>query len=623
MDSKTLRKKFLDFFKNNGHVILPSAPLVPSDKEQLTGKEKVLFTSAGMQPLIPYLMGKPHPQGKRLANIQKCVRTDDIEEVGDGTHHTFFEMLGNWSLGAYWKDESIEMSFRFLTAELGISKERLAVSVFTGDEDAPRDEESANKWKNLGISEKRIAYLGKEDNWWPTSRRDPITGELKNAFGPCGSDTEIFYWIPDSNAPEEFNPEDKRWVEIWNNVFMEFNRQADGTLEELPQKNVDTGMGFERTLAVINGKQNNYETDIFEPIINEIKKSKNSYSERSQRIIADHLRAVVFLIADGVKPDPKDSRGSVVHRLITLALYQENRQLEQETVNLIVDAVITKYKDTYTEVDENRLGSIHQEINNVVGSLSLLVKGPVYKQMSEKLVEALKSADPNVDASETISFYHQSMGIPEPVAFGAAQEMGLNLEEIKPIYEQKRKEHQSKSKGVEAGKFKGGLESHGDNEIKYHTTTHLLHQALRDVLGPDVFQKGSNITSERLRFDFSFDRKMTEEEIKKVEDIINEKIEQDLKVDHMIVPIEKAQEMNAIGLFNDKYATEVSVYGVGQGSVLDPHAKDQRDRGGYYSLEFCGGPHVAHTGAIGRIKITKEEAVSAGMRRIRAELVAE
>ena len=343
MTSNELREKFLRFFEEKGHKIIPSASLVPSDEEQLAGKEKVLFTSAGMQPLIPYLIGKTHPAGNKLANIQKCVRTDDIEEVGDGIHHTFFEMLGNWSLGAYWKDEAIELSFKFLTEELKIPIEKLAVSVFAGDNDAARDGESADKWKSLGISEKRIAYLGKEHNWWPTNPA---------ATGPCGPDTEMFIWTGEGEAPEEFNPEDKQWVEVWNDVFMEFNRKSDETLEELPQKNVDTGMGLERMLAVINGKDNDYETDLFLPIMSKIVGTSGNFNLQDARIIADHIKAAVFLINEGEEPSNKE-RGYVLRRLLrraALKAFQINKeQSDSKFFNSLVESVIDIYPSLYFE----------------------------------------------------------------------------------------------------------------------------------------------------------------------------------------------------------------------------------------------------------------------------------
>ncbi|MDO8618456.1 MAG: alanine--tRNA ligase [Candidatus Daviesbacteria bacterium] len=620
MDSKTLRKKFLDFFEKNDHVIIPSSPLVPSDEDQLEGKEKVLFTSAGMQQLIPYLMGKPHPKGNKLADVQKCVRTDDIEEVGDATHHTFFEMLGNWSLGAYWKEEAIELSFKFLTQELNVPLEKFAVSVFAGDNDAPKDEESANKWKSLGILENRIAYLGKEDNWWPTSRRD-ASGELKNAFGPCGPDTEMFIWTGKGEAPEKFDPEDNKWVEVWNDVFMEFNRKSDGTLEELPQKNVDTGMGLERMLAVINGKDNDYETDLFEALLDGIRKT-GTFESKIERVIADHLKASIFLILDGVRPDNKQ-QGYVLRRLLrrsSVLITQKHMEIELNWGDFskrIVDAIFNIYDGVYEieRGDEDKKQKVTQIIISEIDKFG--------KTLKKGLKEVHKITQ--IDGKLAFDLY-QSYGFPLEITEELFRQKGqeIDREQFRAEFEK----HRELSRTASAGMFKGGLADHSEVVTKYHTATHLLHQALRDVLGPEVFQKGSNITSERLRFDFSYDKKMTPEEIKKVEEIINKIIEQDLKVDHMIVDLAKAKEMNAIGLFNEKYAEKVSIYGVGPGFNLDPDAthpffesKDQRDRAGYYSLEFCGGPHVEHTGVIGKLKINKEEAISAGIRRIRATLV--
>ena len=597
MDSKTLRKKFLDFFEKNGHVIIPSAPLVPSDEEQLAGKEKVLFASAGMQQLIPYLMGKPHPKGDKLANVQKCVRTDDIEEVGDATHHTFFEMLGNWSLGAYWKDEAIELSFKFLIEELKIPIEKLAISVFAGDEDVPKDEESAKKWKELEIPEKRIAYLGKEANWWPTPRKDITTGELKNAFGPCGPDTEIFIWIGSDPIPEVFDPEDKNWVEVWNDVFMEFNRKEDGTLEELPQKNVDTGMGLERMLAVLNGKDNDYETDLFLPIISKLQGTSKDFNLKDARIIADHIKAGVFLINEGVELSNKE-QGYVLRRLLrrtALKAFQINKeQSDSKFFNSLVASVVGIYPPAYFEKMDPKV---------IKDKISIEIR-----KFRATLEKGLKEAEKieKIDGKKAFNLY-QTYGFPYEVTEELFREKGqkIDREQFRTEFEK----HRELSRTASAGMFKGGLADHSEVVTKYHTATHLLHQALRDVLGPQVFQKGSNITSERLRFDFSYDKKMTDEEIKKVEEIVNKKIEEDLKVDHMIVSLDEAKSRNAIGLFDEKYADKVSLYGIGP------------DRAGYYSLEFCGGPHVEHTGVIGKIKITKEEAVSAGMRRIKAELV--
>lgn len=660
MDSKILRKKFLDFFKRNDHLIIPSASLVPSEEEQLAGKEKVLFTSAGMQQLIPYLMGKPHPKGKKLADVQKCLRTDDVEEVGDATHHTFFEMLGNWSLGAYWKDGAIELSFKFLIEELNIPIEKLAISVFAGDEDAPRDEESANKWKELGIPEKRIAYLGKEANWWPTNPA---------SFGPCGPDTEMFIWVGKEDAPEKFDPEDKNWVEVWNDVFMEFNRKEDGSLEELPQKNVDTGMGLERMLAVLNGKDNDYETEFFYPLYKELEdvvnknildSNKNTFTEftdvrkRRIRIFLDYSRATFFLIAEGIRPG-KNFHQAVLRRLIRNATDQltllQNDVTHTQSVQWWEKA-LNHFKEVYKEVYSfsiDTLSIIKEELEEYGEDTSMNIPRieplvSLDRSKSEQILtnnaqKYLGTADINsfmenqsftslpsvsagsvaFDAKSTLGF--PIVGVPGTVSIAEAK-LGENFdrEEFDRTVDIFSQAHQKVSRGIEAGKFKGGLADHSETTIKYHTATHLLHQALRDVLGPQVFQKGSNITSERLRFDFSYDKKMTDEEIKKTQDLINERIKEDLKVDHMIIPLEKAKEMNAIGLFDEKYAENVSIYGVGPDFKLDPDAKDQRMRGGYYSLEFCGGPHVDTTGVIGKIKITKEEAISSGIRRIRAVL---
>lgn len=616
MTGQELRQKFLNFFEKNDHKIIPSASLVPSKGEQLAGKEKVLFTSAGMQPLIPYLTGQKEPPSKKLVDVQKCLRTDDIEEVGDAVHHTFFEMLGNWSIGDYWKEEAIRLSFEFLTQELEIPTEKLAITVFAGDEDAPKDEESAGIWRSLGIPEERIFYFGKSHNWWPTARREQDSGEYKNPFGPCGPDTEMFYWV-DETKPEGKPNEDSRWVEIWNDVFMQFNRKEDGTLEDLPQRNVDTGMGLERTLAVLNGKDNDYETDLFEPIIAEIKKSKNNYSERSQRIVADHLKAGIFLLADGVVFSSKDTRGSVLVRLLVNAITREGTHLEEDVLHQAIEAVFSIYQDQYPKLQE-KSEHIRKEIKNFAGNIFQRIK-----EDFSQLKETLKYEDTKAGgyASGKVGyFHHQSRGIPEQVIFNIARDIELDMEEFERGYRDEFKKHQQVSRSTK-GQFKGGLAGHSETEIKYHTATHLLHQALRDVLGPEVFQKGSNITSERLRFDFSFDRKLTDEEIKQVEDIVNKKIDDDLRVDRKIVSPDEAKKLNAIGLFDAKYGSEVSIYGIGPGFTLDPEAKDQRERGGYYSLEICGGPHVERTGVIGKIKITKEEATSFGIRRIRAEIV--
>ena len=598
MDSKTLRKKFLDFFEKNDHVIIPSASLVPAEEEQLAGKERVLFTSAGMQPLIPYLMGKPHPQGKKLANVQKCLRTDDIEQIGDALHHTFFEMLGNWSLGDYWKDEAIRLSFEFLTKELEIPIEKLAISIFAGDKDAPKDEESAKAWESLGIPKDRIFYFGKEHNWWPTGEKS----------GPCGPDTEMFIWTGQGDAPEKFDPEDKNWVEVWNDVFMEFNRKSDGTLEELPQKNVDTGLGLERMLAVLNGKDNDYETDLFSGarrILEEVDVVNSHESKVGIRIVLDHIRAAIFMIDSGIEPSNKE-QGYILRRLIRRAALHARianiNLLQEGALILMVNEFIKVCADFYPSVLKNK-GSINNVLDEELNRFERTLEIGMKKILSRK-------SDIPISGSEAFDFY-QTYGFPPEL-----------IKEFADIdmkgFEEAMKHHQELSRTASAAIFKGGLADHSEIVTKYHTATHLLHQALRDILGPTVFQQGSNITAERLRFDFSYDKKMTDEEVKQAEDIINQRIKEDLKVDNKIVSLDEAKEMNAIGLFDEKYADKVSIYGVGPNYQLDPKAKDTRVRGGYYSLEFCGGPHVENTGVIGKIKITKEEAVSSGIRRIRA-----
>lgn len=613
MTSSQLRKKFLEFFDKRGHTVIPSAPLVPSEEEQLFGKEKVLFTSAGMQPLIPYLSGQKEPPAKRLADSQKCLRTDDIEEVGDLIHHTFFEMLGNWSIGDYWKKEAIELSFRFLTEELNIPKEKLFISVFKGDEDAPKDEESAKAWKDLGIEDDRIIYLGKEHNWWPTSKIDPETGKYKNAVGLCGPDTEMFYWIGEGE-PEDTPETNPLWVEIWNDVFMQFERKENGDLEELSQKNVDTGMGFERTLAVLNNKKSAYETDLYEGIIQRLeeqlgeKYGEHEEIDKNLRIIADHIKAATFLIKSGIVPSNK-LQGYILRRLLRRAAVKLHQIKEGslEVLSKLIDPVIDVYEGTgYFETGD--WDPIRKVVLDEV------------KKFEQTLKKGLKEIEKIKEINGKLAFdLYQSYGFPVELTREIFNQRGQEIDQNEFMREFNK--HQDLSRTAAQGSFKGGLAGHSEVEIKYHTATHLLHQALRDVLGPEVFQKGSNITVERLRFDYSFDKKPSSEELKKVEEILNQKIQEDLKVDRKFMSPEEAHKLNAIGLFNDKYAKEVSIYCIGPNYNLDENAKDRRDRGGYYSAEFCGGPHVDKTGVIGGIKIIKEEAVSSGVRRIYAELV--
>lgn len=592
MTAKELREKYVKFFENKGHKKLDSFPLIPDDKQQLEGKEKVLFTSAGMQPLIPYLTGKEEPPSRRLVDCQKCLRTDDIDEVGDTTHHTFFEMLGNWSIGDYWKKEAIEYSFEFLTKELKLPVKKVAVSVFAGDSDAPRDEESAVIWQQLGIPMSRIFYLGKEHNWWPTAKREQDSGEFKEPFGPCGPDTEMFFWTGDGE-PQGGVDEDKRWVEIWNNVFMEYNRKDDGTLEKLPMQSVDTGMGLERALAVLNGKESAYETDLFEGILKAIKQTERE-TETDDKVVADHLRAAVMLIKEGVLPSNK-LEGYVLRRLLRRAMVKLNRKLRDfvildSHVKEICDEVLKVYDGFYgINRDKDR-----EEIFEVIQK--------EFVRFGQNLNIGLAKLEKMgaMTGKDAFDFY-QSYGFPRELTEELLKEKGQKIDRIQ--FESEFKKHQEVSRGVSAGEFKGGLADHSDITVRGHTATHLLHQALRDVLGNEVHQTGSNITPERIRFDFSYGEKLTAEQIKQVETIVNEKIKEDLKVKKELMSQKDANEKGAIGLFKEKYEEKVSIYEIGN-----------------YSTEYCGGPHVEHTSQVGTFKIIKEESVSAGQRRIKATL---
>ncbi|MDP4001207.1 MAG: alanine--tRNA ligase [bacterium] len=576
MKAQELRKKYLKFFEDRGHKVIPSVSLIPSDGPT------VLFTTAGMQPLIPYFLSMEHEAGKRLVNYQKALRTVDIDEVGDDTHLTFFEMLGNWSLGDYWKDDSIKWSYEFLTEKkwLGLPKEKLAISVFEGHGDVPKDEESANIWKGLGIPDERIVFLGREDNWW-----GPPGNE-----GPCGPDTEIFYWTGDADAPIVYDPKDNRWVEIWNNVFIQYNQDMDGTLSPLKQNNVDTGMGFERTVAVLQGKKSVYDTELFTPIIEKIKSFTDKDDQKAIRIIADHLRAATFLIADGVEPSNKD-RGYILRRLIRRAVtYGKKLGIENEFSTEIAATVIQTYQDVYPEL--THVDKILQELNK---------EETKFRQTLARGLKILESKE-KITGSEAFDLF-QSYGFP----FELIKELG-KVERAEEFEEQFRK-HQDLSRTASSGQFKGGLASHSEKVIRFHTVTHLLNQALREVLGDHVWQKGSNITEDRTRFDFTHDKKMTDEEKQKVEKKVNHWIEQDLKVKKETMPQQKAAELGAIGVFGEKYSDEVSVY-----TVYDPETDT------VISREFCGGPHVEHTGVIGKFKIQKEESASAGVRRIKATI---
>lgn len=586
--AQELRQKYLEFFRSKGHAIIPSASLVPENDAS------VLFTTAGMHPLVPYLLGQEHPQGMRLANVQKCIRTGDIEEVGDDTHLTFFEMLGNWSLGDYFKEEAIAWSFEFLTSPewLGIPLSRLAVSVFAGDADAPRDEVAAAKWQSLGIKSERIAYLPKENNWW-------IAGNT----GPCGPDTEMFFWIDDGTpAPENFQAtyNDKRWVEIWNDVFMQFEKQADGKLVPLAKKNVDTGMGLDRTLAVLNGQTSVYDTELFKPLFDVLGLKNEILSNneiKKARVIVDHVRAGVMIVGDGVEPSNKD-RGYVLRRLLRRSLvFGRLLNLQATWLKALVGQVITIYAAAYPELVDKS-----ENIFSVIEGEQKKFESTLEKGLKE-FGKLLKN-NGQLTGREAFNLY-QTYGFPWELTKELAEGAGQIID--KSEFESEFKKHQELSRTASLGQFKGGLASHSEKIVRLHTATHLMNAALRQVLGEEVWQKGSNITEERTRFDFTHGRKLSTEELAAVESLVNDWVARDLSVKKEIMPLAQARELGAIGVFGEKYPEMVSVY-----TIYDPKTQE------VISREFCGGPHVEHTGVIGRFKITKEEASSAGVRRIKA-----
>ncbi len=546
-----------------------------------------------MHPLVPFLLGQKHPLGNRLVSVQKCIRTQDIEEVGNATHHTFFEMLGNWSLGDYFKEDAIKFSFEFLTKILGIPKEKLALSVFAGDADAPRDDESAKVWQSFGIPSQRIAFLPKKDNWWGPAGKT----------GPCGPDTEMFYWKAKTRAPKAFNPEDENWVEIWNNVFMQYNKTTSGKYEPIQQKNVDTGMGLERTLAILNDLEDNYQSSIFSPVIKEIESiSKKKYegNEKAMRIVADHIRAATFILGDEHPTKPSNiGQGYVLRRLIRRAIrYSRLLEIPSPFAAKVAKAFLSIYPD-YQELHRNHK-FIAQQLDEEESRFQLtLEKG--LKKFSE-VAQDLKTLIPGKEAF----LLFQSYGFPIEMTQELAEERGLkvDLEE----YNQEFSHHQDLSRTASVGMFKSGLADDSDATRRLHTATHLLNEALRRVLGSEVRQKGSNITTERLRFDFNFPRKLTPEEIKKIEDFINEKIKSKLKVTRSEISLEDALESGAQAEFGAKYPQLVSVYTI----------EDKKEKTGWFSKEICTGPHVSNTKDIGTFKITKEEAVASGVRRIKA-----
>ena len=575
-----LKDKYINFFVSKGHKQIPSAPVVPENDPS------VLFNTAGMQPLIPYLLGEKHPYGTRLCDYQKCVRTNDLDEIGDTTHHTFFEMLGNWSLGDYFKDESISWSFEFLTTVLNIPVERLAVTVFAGNDTIAFDSVSYNKWLSLGIKKERIAKTEK-DNFW-------IAGES----GPCGPDTEIFYWRSDEEIPEVFDTEDDRWVEIWNNVFMQYLKDTDGTVSELPRKNVDTGMGVERVTAILEGKNDNYLSSIWCDVIDLISKITGlpyHGNEKSMRIIADHIRTAVFISADksGIKPSNTD-QGYILRRLIRRAI----RHAKELNIDIFSDweqqialKIMAKYEDYYEEIKENK---------DIVLEVLKTEKEKFNRTLNKGLKEFNRVVDSKKDIDGETAFHlYDTYGFPIELTVELAKEQNLNVDV--EGFNMKFKAHQELSRTASKGKFKGGLAGDSVIETKYHTATHLLNAALKVVLGPSTHQRGSNITMERLRFDFNCDHKLTDDEKKQVEDLVNKWISEDLKVMKETMSKEEAIKSGAECMFIEKYPDIVTVYSIGD-----------------ISRELCGGPHVNSTGKIGHFHIKKEEASSAGVRRIKA-----
>lgn len=575
-----IKDLFINFFISKGHKQIPSAPVVPENDPS------VLFNTAGMQPLIPYLMGEPHPYGTRLCDYQKCIRTNDLDSIGDTTHHTFFEMLGNWSLGDYFKDESIAWSFEFLTEYLNIPVERLAVTVFAGNELISFDEVSYNKWLSLGIKKERIARTV-EDNFW-----------IAGASGPCGPDTEIFYFRSNDEIPENFDPEDERWVEIWNNVFMQYFKDEDGNVTELPKKNVDTGMGVERVTAILEGVNDNYKSSIWNDVIDLISNISNlpyEGNEESMRIIADHIRTAVFISADpaGIKPSNTD-QGYILRRLIRRAIRHAkklNIDINSNWEEQIARLLISKYKKYYSELDSNEA---------VVLEVLKNEKEKFNRTLEKGLREFAKVSNKDIDGDVAFHLY-DTYGFPIELTEELAHDAGINVD-VKG-FQEKFKAHQELSRTASAGKFKGGLAGNSEIETKYHTATHLLNAALKVVVGPDVHQKGSNITDERMRFDFSCDHKLSDEEKQKTEDLVNEWINEGLDVRVQEMKKEDAIKSGAECMFIEKYPDIVTVYSIGD-----------------VSKELCGGPHVKNTSELGHFKIKKEEASSAGVRRIKAIL---
>ena len=581
MNAIEIRNKYLNFFEKHNHKVIPSAPLIPENDPS------VLFTTAGMQPLVPYLLGAKHPEGTRLTDYQKCIRTNDIDEVGDNRHLTYFEMLGNWSLGDYFKEESIKMSWKFLTKELEIPAEKISVTCFGGNEDLPKDDVSARVWEEVGVPKERIYFL--KDNWW-------IAGET----GPCGSDTEMFYDTGKPKCSEGCNPDCDcgKYVEIWNNVFMEFYKDETGKLTPLKQKNVDTGLGLERVNMLLQGKETPYDTEIFKPIMEKLEELQKQDNLSSRRIIAEHLRASMMIICDGGRPSNLD-RGYVLRRLIRRMIRHMNKlQIDLSEISTLIELNVENLKEMYPDLEKNK---------DVIKSTILEEKDKFVKTLNHgekefnKQINRLKLEGKDKVEGKIVFRLYDTYGFPPEVTKDLASEnnMTIDIEEFNKLF----KEHQEKSRAGAEQKFKGGLASTGEMETKYHTATHLLNAALKQVLGSHVHQRGSNITAERMRFDFSHDAKMTDEEKKKVQELVNKWIEDAIPVERLEMTKQEAIDMGAEAMFIDKYGDEVTVYKIGD-----------------VSTEVCGGPHVKNTKELGKFIIKKEESSSSGVRRIKAIL---
>ena len=588
LTSKELRDFYLKFFESHNHTIIPSSSIVPENDPT------VLFTTAGMHPLVPYLLGEHHPAGKRLCDVQKCIRTSDIDEVGDASHLTFFEMLGNWSLGDYFKDEAIRMSYEFLTSKdyLNIPKEKLYFTCFAGDETAPRDEESYNVWKSLGVPEDHLFYLPKENNFWI----------LGSGIGPCGPDTEMFYDTGKPKCSDACNPacDCGKYLEIWNDVFMEYYRDEEGKLTKLAQQNVDTGMGLERTITVLNGLESVYDSDVFQNLKERIEElSGKSYEEnkKSFRIIMDHIRTSSFILGDdhGIVPSNVGA-GYVLRRLIRRAIrHLRKLGLMEDSLVKLAQVVISDYSDVYKELEKNK-EFIYKELE-----IEGIKFGKTIKDGEKLFYKVIKHLDGNTISGEDAFKLFDTFGFPLEMTEELARENGLNVDT--KGFEEKFKEHQEKSRTIDAGSFKGGLADSSYESTKYHTLAHLMLAALQTMYGPDIIQKGCNITSERIRFDFNLDHKMTDEEKAELTRIVNEKIKEGIPVTMKEMPYEEAKKEGAHGTFEDRYGSIVKVYTIGD-----------------FSKEICGGPHVNNTSELGTFKITKEESSSAGVRRIKGVL---